>query len=289
MTTSEAPVPRTANLLACKQWWKVCFLYGDQEKYYRQIYGKAASQRIAMSGNTTPTINNNDSIANNNKLPKKFDTREMGLHRDRPDIIFPTGRKSKIPFTQPRDGDNFTMGHGLTDELKLNSRVTVLDDPFLFGLSDESMDKDSGIMTDGKLNQSVVDIIDCHQSGIDSADNSMTFHDTTDLHLSEDELKMLHLNYGRRGNFNSSTSNGILICSPSNGGSVNMLKEESNSPPPLPLRGMNSNGVRDGGGGGCDDGRRSSNSSNGSLKTSPTFGLPQNGLCAEVQNILHDG
>lgn len=45
-------VPRTANLLACKQWWRVCFLYGDQQKYYRQVYSKAAAQRLALS---TPT------------------------------------------------------------------------------------------------------------------------------------------------------------------------------------------------------------------------------------------
>lgn len=24
----------------CKQWWKVCWMYGDQEKYYRQLYGR---------------------------------------------------------------------------------------------------------------------------------------------------------------------------------------------------------------------------------------------------------
>lgn len=40
---------QTDSLLACKRWWKVCFLHGDQEKYYRQIYSQAASQRIAIS------------------------------------------------------------------------------------------------------------------------------------------------------------------------------------------------------------------------------------------------
>ncbi|KAG8254495.1 hypothetical protein J6590_101430 [Homalodisca vitripennis] len=28
------------NLLMCRQWWKVCWVYGDQEKYYRQLYGR---------------------------------------------------------------------------------------------------------------------------------------------------------------------------------------------------------------------------------------------------------
>lgn len=30
----------SANVLMCKQWWKVCWMYGDQEKYYRQLYGR---------------------------------------------------------------------------------------------------------------------------------------------------------------------------------------------------------------------------------------------------------
>ncbi|KYB26301.1 Protein prickle-like Protein [Tribolium castaneum] len=34
----------SANVLMCKQWWKVCWMYGDQEKYYRQLYGKRAQQ-----------------------------------------------------------------------------------------------------------------------------------------------------------------------------------------------------------------------------------------------------
>ena len=29
-----------AQLLANRQWWKVCWVYGDQQKYYRQLYGR---------------------------------------------------------------------------------------------------------------------------------------------------------------------------------------------------------------------------------------------------------
>ncbi len=29
-----------AHLLAHRQWWKVCWVYGDQQKYYRQLYGR---------------------------------------------------------------------------------------------------------------------------------------------------------------------------------------------------------------------------------------------------------
>lgn len=31
----------SSNVLMCRQWWKVCWMYGDQEKYYRQLYGAA--------------------------------------------------------------------------------------------------------------------------------------------------------------------------------------------------------------------------------------------------------
>ncbi|XP_044746103.1 protein espinas-like isoform X2 [Coccinella septempunctata] len=38
--TKRENVSASANVLMCKQWWKVCWMYGDQEKYYRQLYGK---------------------------------------------------------------------------------------------------------------------------------------------------------------------------------------------------------------------------------------------------------
>lgn len=28
------------HVLMCKQWWRVCWMYGDQEKFYRQLYGR---------------------------------------------------------------------------------------------------------------------------------------------------------------------------------------------------------------------------------------------------------
>ncbi|XP_030753347.1 protein espinas-like isoform X2 [Sitophilus oryzae] len=39
-TSAKRENAPTANVLMCKQWWKVCWMYGDQEKYYRQLYGK---------------------------------------------------------------------------------------------------------------------------------------------------------------------------------------------------------------------------------------------------------
>lgn len=247
--TSEAPVPRTANLLACKQWWKVCFLYGDQEKYYRQIYGKAASQRIAMSGsNDTP------------KTSKRGDAKEQN-----PDIIFPTGRKSKIPFYHNRDA---SAAETATDELILNSRITVLDDPFLFGISDENLSKDSGIVPDTKLNPAAADIVDCHRIG----DASLPMNDVNDLQLSEDELKILHFNHSRRGYSVGRGDDSRL--SPVN--ALAMMDKEF-PPPPLPLRAIASNGINDG----RDIIQRSP-------KTSPTFDVPQNGLSGDCLDSLQN-
>lgn len=28
------------NMLMCRQWWRVCWVYGDQEKHYRALYGR---------------------------------------------------------------------------------------------------------------------------------------------------------------------------------------------------------------------------------------------------------
>jgi hypothetical protein len=71
MITQRDSMPKMANLRACKQWWKVCFLHGDQQKYYRQIYGHAASQRLANYQNNNNSNNTNDK---NSKIifPIKF-------------------------------------------------------------------------------------------------------------------------------------------------------------------------------------------------------------------------
>lgn len=39
----------SSNVLMCRQWWKVCWMYGDQEKYYRQLYGATKKQSSSAS------------------------------------------------------------------------------------------------------------------------------------------------------------------------------------------------------------------------------------------------
>jgi hypothetical protein len=39
--TMSAPLMKPdQRTMMCKQWWNFCFVYGDQTKYYRQLYGK---------------------------------------------------------------------------------------------------------------------------------------------------------------------------------------------------------------------------------------------------------
>ncbi|CAH0394990.1 unnamed protein product [Bemisia tabaci] len=43
----------SSNILMCRQWWKVCWIYGDQEKYYRQLYARRPSNQGAFSPPTS--------------------------------------------------------------------------------------------------------------------------------------------------------------------------------------------------------------------------------------------
>lgn len=131
-TTQSDSVPKTANLLACKQWWKVCFLHGDQEKYYRQIYGRAAAQRLA-------------------NFPKDGEDGNKSSTDSR--IIFPTKLHSPVVI---ENGSHDTFK--LTDyqNRRKNFRddpivpgksvINILDDPFLFGINEVNENgSDSGI------------------------------------------------------------------------------------------------------------------------------------------------
>jgi hypothetical protein len=126
--TQRDSVPKTANLLACKQWWKVCFLHGNQEKYYRQIYGRAAAQRLAGYQN------------DNNKL----DCSETK-------IIFPTKLHSPVVIENGTN-DTFRLknrqprSHRDDPIVPGKSIINILDDPFLFGINEANENgSDSGI------------------------------------------------------------------------------------------------------------------------------------------------
>lgn len=129
MTTSTNNISQQANLLACKQWWKVCFLHGDQQKYYRQVYGKAAAERLALAkqakddskSDETATANPTSQSTSISLFPAKQPSRRRSKTHDKQASKISTG-------IQPIDT-------AMPDLIKPNSRVTVLDDPFLFGLT----------------------------------------------------------------------------------------------------------------------------------------------------------
>lgn len=176
MSTVTEGIPRTANLLACKQWWKVCFLYGDQEKYYRQIYGKAASQRLALSNQQCDTQSNATDTTDDKKQtvsPTLFPLKQ------------PSRRRSKI---QP------SINRG--ESIKPNSKVTVLDDPFLFGLNEHAnLSEDSGIDNAAFETQTTTNVR--RYSSKLYSDRELC----NDLKINEDDLKNLHLSRNRSGLF----------------------------------------------------------------------------------------
>lgn len=47
-TPSATTVGRSASskVLVCRQWWKVCWVYGDQYKQYRELYGRKRTTTV---------------------------------------------------------------------------------------------------------------------------------------------------------------------------------------------------------------------------------------------------
>jgi len=156
-----AMVPRTANLLACKQWWRVCFLYGDQQKYYRQLYSKAAAQRLADANQEPDNARDReydtvdcDLIAGQlDAVEDADDGIDLGDHSSTPKGGATTAGRPLFPHSSsPRRSkkllrslrahvrgeklpkNDTTTANESSEVTQRNARVTVLDDPFLFGI-----------------------------------------------------------------------------------------------------------------------------------------------------------
>ncbi|XP_065305462.1 protein prickle-like isoform X1 [Dermacentor albipictus] len=50
-TTIAGTVP-ASKVLVCRQWWKVCWVYGDQYKQYRELYGRKTTTTVRMQQTT---------------------------------------------------------------------------------------------------------------------------------------------------------------------------------------------------------------------------------------------
>ncbi|XP_052873835.1 protein prickle-like [Anopheles cruzii] len=197
MTTATAPKPATeqrvvsgngtggtaAAAAITKQWWKVCFLYGNQDKYYRQIYGKAASERLAAASakqsvaSATPPALRHHADADfqfHNSAPV------VKSASSRSSVAMPSVATAAAPVEERVPSRAPPNHSGI-----LRKRVTVLDESFLLGMptspDQQSVDEqrsDSGINVDARQPSPPVEHL--------RAGMRRTFH------LSSEELQMLN-------------------------------------------------------------------------------------------------
>lgn len=222
--TASETIPRTANLLPCKQWWRVCFLYGDQEKYYRQVYGKAASERIASATSqklktkslieagihlnpsalsstssttaTTTAISSSTSTSNAITLfPFKQPSRRRSKQREQQSSE-QNGKKSLSAAEQHEQ--QLHQQHGINETVKPNRKITVLDDPFLFGVNEHAnLSEDSGI-DNAAFEHNSIHLK--HKKKIDRTliETNINRDLCNDLKINESDLKMLHMSRRNR-------------------------------------------------------------------------------------------
>lgn len=217
-TSIEPVLPRTANLLACKQWWRVCFLYGDQQKYYRQVYSKAAAQRLALSNKakksaammtttteatTTPPplFPKQQTIPSTQRRTKKSmkSLRNAGNEEDHDDYNNNRSTISKEPSKKKNE------------EVTNNAaKVTILDDPFLFGIDDiadispaqlnEATEQYIKTYFDGSTS-TIIDSMQLPQlppKSTATLDRHCITSRNHDLLISENDLKFLNLTLRKR-------------------------------------------------------------------------------------------
>lgn len=207
--TATETIPRTANLLACKQWWRVCFLYGDQEKYYRQIYGKAASQRIAASGRNGMGGGMADSSSDTTTTSATAGRFGSGAPTLFP-VKQPSRRRSKVNATERMRQSLSPTAQSppnRREDLKPHRKITVLDDPFLFGMNEHAnLSEDSGI------DNAAFDSLTAAPPVLKPKKIQRHFNDIdlnrdlcNDLKINENELRMLHMSRRNR--------NGVSITS----------------------------------------------------------------------------
>lgn len=190
-TVSDS-IPRTANLLACKQWWRVCFLHGNQEKYYRQIYGKAASQRLATSSNNPICCGVEESSI-----------KTSTMYFPEP----PTRRNIKVNASErlkqtmiATDQSSLSQSEGF----KPNRKITILDDPFLFGVNERAnLSEDSGI--DNAQNGKLIPIFESKQRHPIEID--MNSDHCNELKNNESELLILHMREKYSSAYSTATKN----------------------------------------------------------------------------------
>lgn len=234
MSTSIEPVlPRTANLLACKQWWRVCFLYGDQQKYYRQVYSKAAAQRLALSNKAKKSAAMTTEADISSAPPPLFPKHTIPSTQRRTKKLLKSLRTTGNEDHHDYDDDDYNNNSSTISKepsKKKNeevtnyaAKVTILDDPFLFGIDDVAD------ISPSQLNEATEQYIKTYFDGSTSTTiDSMQLPELPpkstatldrhcissrhhDLQISENDLKFLNLTLRKRpkgGGLGDASGNG---------------------------------------------------------------------------------
>lgn len=221
--TATETIPRTANLLACKQWWRVCFLYGDQEKYYRQVYGKAASQRLAASekkhdgpngvadsssDTTTTTSGAGGRFGIGNGAPTLFPAKQPSRRRSKMNASerlkqSMNGTLATVTVATPTisSSSSTSSPSHRKEDIKPHRRITVLDDPFLFGMNEHAnLSEDSGIDNAAFESNHSTAPPPLKPKKIQRQFNDIDLNRDlcNDLKINENELRLLHLSRRNR-------------------------------------------------------------------------------------------
>lgn len=224
MSTSIEPVlPRTANLLACKQWWRVCFLYGDQQKYYRQVYSKAAAQRLALSNKTKKAVATTEAETSSTAPPPLFPKQTIPSSQRRTKKLLKSLRTSDDNHDDEDDDNDDDHNNNRStiskepskkknEEVTNNAaKVTILDDPFLFGIDDvadispsqlnEATEQYIKTYFDGSTSttiDSLMQLPELQPKSTATLDRHCISSRHHDLQISENDLKFLNLTLRKR-------------------------------------------------------------------------------------------
>uniref|UniRef100_A0A182MN04 Protein prickle n=1 Tax=Anopheles culicifacies TaxID=139723 RepID=A0A182MN04_9DIPT len=213
-----------------KQWWKVCFLYGgNQEKYYRQIYGKAASERLAAASakqmattsEVTPGNSSAKLLTTGKSIPTLPTKKQSPSSRFRasppasssaspalddafrfrkgsPVIKSASSRSSLAMPTVPVSGERSPRPNPPVGILR--KRVTVLDDSFLLGNSVELLGSELEAEVDEQRSDSGINVDARQPSPQVAADEQQRLEChrpgmRRTFHLSGEELRLLNFDH----------------------------------------------------------------------------------------------
>uniref|UniRef100_A0A182QDT9 Protein prickle n=1 Tax=Anopheles farauti TaxID=69004 RepID=A0A182QDT9_9DIPT len=257
-----------------KQWWKVCFLYGgNQEKYYRQIYGKAASERLAAASAKQMATPSEPEPPVKLVAPLAPPKKQSPSNRFRASPSSPVmaddgfrfrkgspvikSASSRSSLAMPTVASNVAAERSPHPPRPpmgiLRKRVTVLDDSFLLGngggelLGSSELEadvdeqrSDSGINVDARQPSPQVGTedqsqrLDCHRPGM-----RRTFH------LSGEELRLLNFDHEPvNGTSSSSSAQQQQISAASNPSSSSSSPPSSSSPAKSSLAKISTAGSR---------------------------------------------